>query len=104
MNRTQKAFGAGGLHDAPVFFANLEIAISDPQTQLGSVFGWEQEVQAIPNLHECVPNLVLNGQPVEVVGLLGRDILRHAKINYDGPNGKLSFEFDVASLQGEPSR
>jgi len=102
--RMQKGFGAAGEHDAPVFFANLEITIADPVTQLGSLFGWEQEVQGVPDLEKCVPGLAVDGQPMEVVGLLGRDILRHAKINYDGPKGVLTFEFDVASLQGKPSR
>lgn len=103
VTRMQKAFGAGGQHDAPVFFANLEISITDQKTNLGTVFGWEQEVQGVPNLHECVQNLTFAGHPMEVIGLLGRDILRHAKIRYDGPAGSLSFEFDVASLQGSPS-
>lgn len=102
--RLQDGYGAGGVHKNPVFLANLEIRITDPRTQLGSAFGWEQEVQGIPDLEKCVHGLNLLGQPMEVVGLLGRDILRHCKIHYDGPAGRLRFEFDVASLRISPSR
>lgn len=101
--RLQAGYGAGGLHQNPVFLANLEIRITDPKTLMTSAFGWEQEVQGIPDLEKCVPALQLQGHSVEVVGLLGRDILRHSRIHYDGPNGNLRFEFDVSSLGLTPS-
>lgn len=90
--------------EIPFFLATLEIRITDKKTGMESTFGWEQEVQGIPDLERCIPGLQVAGHAVEVVGLLGRDILRHCRIHYDGPTGTIQFEFDVASLRITPSR
>ncbi|MGH9423317.1 MAG: hypothetical protein ACRD3J_25310 [Thermoanaerobaculia bacterium] len=100
----QEGFGASGKHVSQIFLAKLRITIEDPGTKKLHSFEWEQEVQGIPELHNFAAPLKLNGQTVAVSGLLGRDILKHAKIRYDGPAGKLHFQFDVASIQGHPSR
>jgi hypothetical protein len=50
------------------------------------------------------PGVRLGGRPIEVIGLLGRDILSHCRVSYDGPKGSVSIEFDLASLQAGPSR
>jgi len=61
---------------------------------------WEAEVEEIPNLEESVEPLGLmhSGQPVKLVGLLGRDILRHARFLYDGIDGRIEIKFDLDSL------
>lgn len=102
--RMQDGYGAGGRHINPVFLARLEIRIIDPETQVTHTFAWEQEVEGIRELHNFATPLTWQGQTVPVTGLLGRDILRHARISYDGPTGSMQFEFDVASLQEHKSR
>jgi hypothetical protein len=102
--RMQDGLGAGGRHTNPVFLARLSIRITEliPAAEQG--FAWEQEVEGIRELHTLAAPLTWQGRTVPVSGLLGRDILRHAKIYYDGPVGRLRFEFDVESLQRQPSR
>ena len=102
--RMQDGLGAAGAYRNPVFLARLEIIIEHPKTRKQKTYSWEQEVEGIPDLHKFAAPLTHNGQAVLVSGLLGRDILRHARVFYDGPVGRLRFEFDVASLQNKPSR
>ena len=102
--RMQDGFGAGGAHKNPVFLARLDIRITNPKTNITHGFSWEQEVEGIPELHKFAAPLAWQNQTTKVTGLLGRDILRHARIHYDGPAGIMRFEFDVASIQGKPSR
>ncbi len=102
--RIQEGYGAAGKHSNLVFLARLEIKIVDPKTNQIQGFAWEQEVEGIPELHNFAAPLTWQGQTMTVSGLLGRDILRHARIHYDGPAGRMRFEFDVASIQNQPSR
>lgn len=66
--------------------------------------GWEQEVQGIPDLELHALGVQFGGKPIEVVGLLGRDILRHTRLSYDGIDGRIKIVFDLKSLQQQPSR
>jgi len=102
--RIQDGYGAGGLHRNPVFFATLEISIADEKTGKITTIGWEQEVQGIPDLELHAQGLQYAGESVEVVGLLGRDILRHTRLAYDGIDGRFEITFDLKSLQQQPSR
>lgn len=101
--RLQRGFGAGGEHENPVYLAKLEISITDHKTGVQTMFGWEQEVQGIPDLHRHT-TVMVQGAPVQLVGLLGRDILQHCRVEYEGPSGTLTVSFDLASLQGQQSR
>lgn len=101
--RTQVGYGAGGQHNNPVFFASFEVQIRDPKTNTQTAIGWDQEVLGIPDLELC-REVTYGGQLMEVIGLLGRDVLRHCKMTYDGTTGRLDFEFNLASLQIRPSR
>jgi len=102
--RIQEGYGAAGKHSNLVFLARLEIKIVDPETNQEQGFAWEQEVEAIPELHNFAAPLTWQGKTMTLSGLLGRDILRHARIHYDGPAGRIRFEFDIASIQNHPSR
>ena len=82
----QMGFGAGGEHQNPVFHALLILGICDPKKGT-TVLGAEQRVQAIPKLEESFRRMDVrdgNGNPVRLIGLLGRDFLRHTKFTYDG--------------------
>lgn len=89
-------------HRRNVYLARLEMTIEDEGSL--QTFGWEQEVQGILDLEKHGPGIAMLGEERAIVGLLGRDILRHARFLYDGPAGSLRFTFDVASLQHSPSR
>lgn len=102
--RVQDGYGAGGLHKNHVFFAHFEITIADEKTGHATQMHWEQEVQGIPDLNLHAQGLQVAGVDVEVVGLLGRDILRHTRLSYDGIDGNVKITFDLKSLQQQPSR
>ena len=60
----------------------------------------EQPVQAIPNLNDFykLSNAMRNGAPITLIGLLGRDLLRHGRLNYDG-RGHITLEFFPDTFQ-----
>lgn len=88
-----KGFGAGGVHTNDLVFARLEISIQDHRN-ITTILFWEGPYQAIPEMENHLPGLQVQGRPTRVVGLLGRDILRHASIIYNGKNGTLQVNFD----------
>ncbi|HSS49334.1 MAG TPA: aspartyl protease family protein [Thermoanaerobaculia bacterium] len=96
--RLQPGFGAGGLHESAVYRVRMTIRLAN-ETGVTEIH-WESEAQEIPSLEESVAPLGLmhSGQPVKLVGLLGRDILRHARFLYDGIAGRIEINFDLDSL------
>lgn len=93
--RMASGYGAGGATHNPIFFARLEISIIASNTT--TKFSWEQEVQGVPDLgKQCQVSYL--GVPQELVGLLGRDILRHCRVKYDGIMGTVRIEFDMRTL------
>jgi len=101
--RMQPGFGAGGQHVNPVFLAAFELHITDDKTGLATAIGWEQEVAAIPNM-DAHTRVHYGTEDLELVGLLGRDFLRYCRFVYDGPNGTIEFEVDLAAVKIHPSR
>lgn len=99
--RMQPGFGAGGQHSNPIFFAGFTLPISDGTRQ--STLSWEQEVLGIPDLDKF-RQPVYQGKPMELIGLLGRDLLAFCRIVYDGLEGRVEFSFDLGALQAAPSR
>lgn len=77
--------GAGGVHINLTYFARFLFNIS--HAKRGSLtFEGEQPTMAIPNLDEALVPLDAqqNGKPIRIIGLLGRDFLRHCRFSYDG--------------------
>lgn len=97
----QTGFGAGGQHNNPVYFARFSLAVVDADA-VRTELSWEQEVLGIPNLDNR--KVVYQNQQLDVIGLLGRDILRNCRMTYDGPGGILHVQFDQAALKLQPSR
>ena len=104
--RLQESYGAGGKHESAVFRARLVLAL-----QAGNeVFdlNYETEAQEIPDLEESIEpfGLVHRGSDVRLVGLLGRDLMQHMRVVYDGTTGLFEMRFDLASIkrasQGAP--
>lgn len=95
--RFQAGFGLGGQANNPVYFARLELRITDPGGA-ETTLAWEQEVIGVPNLdHRKVT--VTGGRHFNVVGLFGRDILRHCLMTYNGPEGSIRVQFDLAAIK-----
>lgn len=81
-------YGASGSHKNQVYHALLKIRIVDQsRPDKGHLeIASEQRVQGIPELHRSMDSLkpTTNGKPIRLVGLLGRDFLRHTRFHYDG--------------------
>lgn len=96
--RTSKGYGSGGVTDHPVFFACLKVAISDGirETELN----FEQELLGIPDLEKpaAAAGIKVGGKQVEMIGLLGRDILKITRMEYDGVLGDVKIRFDLSQL------
>jgi len=91
--RLATGYGAGGEHTNPVFFASLTIDSTGSKRPLV----WQGEVQGIPDLEKYGEDLgiEINGTSAHIVGLLGRDLLRHARLEYDGIAGTLEIHFEL---------
>lgn len=94
--------GAHGPQESPVFRAHFHLAITDEKAGTSLRVSREMLVAGIPGLQETFARLGVKdalGNPVKVIGLIGRDFLRHARMVYDGPTGHLELELDLGSLQ-----
>ena len=94
--RLAAGFGSGGDTLNPVFQARLHISMTNSEG-ISRVLTWSQEVQGIPKLEEpFIKNpLLYSGGQVELIGLLGRDILATTRFTYDGLVGSLQLDFDL---------
>src|SRR5262245_24230654 len=108
--RMQTTYGAGGLARNPVFWARLVIQI---QTAVGTTTaGLDDEVVSVPRLEESIRALGIKvgthrpaaRVPVRLIGLLGRDLLRHATFAYEGARAHCRLTFHEASFQRSAAR
>jgi hypothetical protein len=103
--RYEKSYGAGGLHELPVFGVQLTISIVDHVGRQTTV-GGDLQAKGIPELGDYFRNIpiqFLDSFPKRMVGLIGRDLLRHATFVYKGSVGQFDFKLDLGSLaQGVP--
>lgn len=99
--RTTKTYGAGGLHDLNVYEALLVISIID---SLGnqSQIAIEQPVAGIPEMEKTFSEAGVNrnGQPLSLIGLLGRDFLHLCTLTYRGRTGRIEMVVDLDALEG----
>ena len=99
--RLQKGYGAAGAHEAPVYRVKLNIRIT--KASMVTELSWEIEAQGIPNLEDSIApwklRLRQEDQEARLVGLLGRDILQHTTVLYNGKNGWFEVNFDLDSLR-----
>ena len=56
------------------------------------------QVMGIPELEKS-QYLEFGGQPVKVIGLLGRDFLRHATLFYDGIGGRFQVTINRETIK-----
>ena len=100
--RTSKSYGSGGLVDNPIFFARLSLVITDGARQTELIF--EQELLGITDLEKpaAAAGITMGGRQVEMIGLLGRDILKITRMEYDGVAGDVKIRFDLSKLPQKP--
>lgn len=97
----QNTYGAGGLHSNEVFEALLTISIADKTGAQVSVNG-EIQAMGIPRLNEYFQQLQIQTSdpfPRRMIGLVGRDLMRHATLTYMGSKGQFEFKLDLSSFQ-----
>ena len=81
-----------------MFFVKLQIGMTDGERT--TVMTWEIEAQGIPDLDKPARAAAItqNGVPVELVGLLGRDILANTRFEYDGLAGEIKIRFNLDAM------
>jgi hypothetical protein len=98
-----KAYGASGEHTNRVVSAQLGIEVEDDRGNPRRI-SWVIPCQAIPRLEEPYQHIQLADSPLVLVGLLGRDLLRHATVIYDGKTGVLHITFDRHSTPAQAKK
>lgn len=91
----RSGYGAGGAHVNNVYPVVLKISITN-DANITYTIRHEAAVQGIPKLEDHFRQFP--GAP-RLIGLLGRDLLAHCKMIYDGPAGVVRYEFNDASIQ-----
>jgi predicted aspartyl protease len=98
--RMATGYGSAGETLHPVYLAELEIAVAQPDGMVTSLT-LAGPAMGIKDLDRHASHLGIKfaGRPVEVIGLLGRDILRCTRFRYDGISGVLVIDFDLLAIQ-----
>jgi hypothetical protein len=99
----QETYGAHGKQKNLVFEAQLTLSIRDSfgsQTTLQSV----QRVIGVPELDKLflTAGVSLGNQPLRLIGLIGREFLRHATLIYKGGSASFEVAIDMASIAPHP--
>jgi hypothetical protein len=106
--RMVHTFGAHGKQLSEVYFARWILQITDDGRRVGDevvhrVLEIANDIEciAVPSLQETFAALGKNsdGTPVRVIGIIGRDFMRIARFHYDGPQGVLRLEVDLAKMK-----
>jgi hypothetical protein len=99
---TASSFGAHGEQESTRYCANFTLRIADPAGKMLSISFEDHEVLGIPKMKESFDRFGIRdqtGKLLNVIGVLGREFLRHAKLVYDGPRGTIDFEIDAGSVE-----
>jgi hypothetical protein len=69
-----------------------------------ALVGSDLNARAIPDLGESLKrhNVRVKDQPVELIGLLGGDFLKHATLTYMGSKGRIEILLDLGSFPSMP--
>jgi len=93
-------FGAHGPGEVLKYIARLEMKIADPvRGQI--VVASQMVVAGIPNLDRVFQQrhpVTADGHPVRMIGLLGRDFLRHGTFTYRGAEGRMDLRLDLDTM------
>lgn len=99
--RVGQGFGASGAHTQPIYRARLSIGITDGKSKKRTMIEYPTEAAGIPELGRSGQHLGITagGQPVQLIGLLGRDLLKHTVVTYNGLEGWFEVDFDLSSMK-----
>ncbi len=84
---TIRSHGAHGFLDASVYPVTVDVTFPN-NTKEPFVMSLSDSIMAIKDLENAIPDLELDGVPTRVIGLLGRDFLKHVIFEYHGPFGR----------------
>jgi hypothetical protein len=100
---TASSFGAHGPQESVRYCADFTLRIIDlPTGKALAVTFEDHEVLGIPKMKESFDQFGLrdpSGNLLNVIGILGREFLRHTKLTYNGPAGTVEFEIDTKSVE-----
>ena len=98
--RVATTYGAHGARDAHVHLARLRIVIGHSMSRATTCIDYECEAQEVKDLERFAEaaGLRRGEHPMRLIGLLGRDLLRHARFQYDGLAGQIDVHFDLGNL------
>jgi hypothetical protein len=102
--RLTQSYGAHGLQENPIFFAHLDVVFDAPGKAATAITG-DRDVTGVKDLHKFIDHMQIKptpGFPHRLIGLLGRDWLRHGTLLYEGSKGRFEFKLDFASLVPDP--
>ena len=101
--RLQTTYGVGGRHDNAVFEAFLMLAIDNEGVR--TTITANLQVMGVPELGTVLSHVPLvtgtEAFPKRLIGLLGRDFLRHATLVYRGSQGIVEIKVDLATMGRE---
>ncbi len=98
-----RTYGAGGLHENPCYLARFQLEIMDGSRGHATGIARESVVMGIPELGNHPTAAEFHGKPIRLIGLLGRDFLRHATLTYDGDAGRIEMRLHLHSIpKGKP--
>lgn len=93
----ERAHGTGGDHQATIYLAQLSLALASDEendTYMSAVV----PAMAVPGLSGSLELREDDGEPAQVIGLLGRDFLRNVVLTYDGPSGRFRIEVPAGAV------
>lgn len=102
---TRETYGAHGLQKTDIVLATLTISISN-DAGLQTLITRDQLVSAVPDLETLFQQMGVRDGNVDsgrLIGLLGRDFLRHAILTYNGPKGRITIEIDPSHMKEKPA-
>lgn len=96
-------FGAGGKHKNEVFQVRMQVTVQHPKKGTTLVTA-ERRIQAIPDLEKALQMMdaKINNQPVRLIGLIGRDFLKHTRFYYDGHLGEFTLTILMETFKKPP--
>jgi hypothetical protein len=96
--RMASGFGADGEMQSPIYLAHMHIPVMTPEGEKVDL-NWGSEMRGVKDLEKPMGLVPFAGKPLEVVALLGRDMLQFTRFTYDGIAGLFAIEFDLTSMQ-----
>lgn len=102
--RIATTYGAGGKHENSIYRARLVVTIVNPRAKAATSIVFERDAMAVPDLSLPFQQMGLKdntGNPVRLIGLIGRDLLSRTEFRYVGLRGRFELTFLPAGQGGD---